>query len=152
MQIINLSKDLIDSIVKLYMDYCNELKIRMNNESINNYLNKTIDNINNGLLDFKILIEDDIPIGFASVKSNFEYIGKNDGFILDLYIKDDYRFYGYGKKLLTHIEELSNSKGTKVMYVTSDDLNALFFKNCGYLPTGIFDNEVELEVFYKNIE
>ena len=46
MQIINLSKDLIDSIVKLYMDYCNELKIRMNNESINNYLNKTIDNIN----------------------------------------------------------------------------------------------------------
>lgn len=152
MRIINLDEANINNLINLYMSYCSELRIRKDQKIIKDYFDRAIKHVENNTLDFKVLIEDDIEIGFVSAKSNFMYIGNNDGFILDLYIKDDYRFYGYGKSLLEYIEKLSFNKGTTVMYVTTSELNELFFRNCGYLPTGIYDNEVELEVFYKNLK
>jgi len=51
---------------------------------------------------------DSIPVGFALFFHNFStFLGKPGIYLEDLYVKEEFRGRGYGKKLLSHLAKLT---------------------------------------------
>lgn len=152
MKIIDLKNANIENMINLYILYCKEIRIPVNQEIAKQYLNKVLLKINEGLpLYFKIVKIEEQEIGFIFFNTNFKYKKEDDAFILELFVKEEYRYQGIGKMLLQYAEELSKEAGSSTIYLTTDENIELFYKKCGYLPTGNIDMDNELEIYYKDI-
>ena len=152
MKIIDLKNANIANMINLYILYCKEIRIPVNQEIAKQYLNKVLLKINEGLpLYFKIVKIEEQEIGFIFFNTNFKYKKEDDAFILELFVKEEYRYQGIGKMLLQYAEELSKEAGSSTIYLTTDENIELFYKKCGYLPTGNIDMDNELEIYYKDI-
>lgn len=152
MQIIDLKNANIENMINLYILYCKEIRIPVNQEIAKQYFNKVLLKINEGLpLYFKIVKNEEQEIGFIFFNTNFKYKKEDDAFILELFVKEEYRYQGIGKMLLEHAEELSKKAGSSTIYLTTDENIVGFYKKCGYLSTGNIDIDNELEIYYKDI-
>ena len=152
MKIIDLKNANIENMINLYILYCKEIRIPVNQEIAKQYLNKVLLKINEGLpLYFKIVKIEEQEIGFIFFNTNFKYKKEDDAFILELFVKEEYRYQGIGKMILQYAEELSKEAGSSTIYLTTDENIELFYKKCGYLPTGNIDMDNELEIYYKDI-
>jgi GNAT superfamily N-acetyltransferase len=79
-----------------------------------------------------------VPIGFCLFFHNFStFLGKPGLYLEDLYIQPQYRNYGYGKRILSHLANLAVSRGCGRLEWSVLDWNEpsiAFYKGLGAIP------------------
>jgi len=95
-------------------------------------------------------------IGFLYGKVDHEgnkgFIKPEYGYIMEFYVKPEYRRKGYGKAIFERIEVLFASHGTKRMYLTADSVTGLpFWEAMGFDNTGETSPENGQFIFEKNL-
>ncbi|SHO46779.1 GNAT family N-acetyltransferase [Anaerocolumna xylanovorans] len=112
-----------------------DFKIEITDKKINESCTRIADFSLSGISTLDFLIVDEKPVGFIyyqidTPQSNWcEREGW--GFIREIYIDPVLRKYGLGARLILHAEEMLYSRGTKNIYLTSDN-NATFWESLGY--------------------
>ena len=94
--------------------------------------------------------------GFVYGKVDHEghkgFIKPGYGYIMEFYIKPEFRRKGYGKAMLKEIESLFASHGTKKMYLTADPVTGKpFWQAMGFQNTGERSPENGLLIFEKDV-
>lgn len=78
--------------------------------------------------------EGEVPVGFALFFHNFStFLGKPGIYLEDLFVLEEYRGKGYGKKLLTYLANLAMER------------------NCGRLEWAVLDWNEPSIAFYKSL-
>lgn len=85
-----------------------------------------------------VIYLDEKVIGTASLIRELKLFGDNNPYIAhieDVAIHKDYRGFGYGKQLITHMIEWSKTQSCyKIVLFCSND-NVKFYKKCGFRHT-----------------
>ncbi|MEN8223006.1 MAG: GNAT family N-acetyltransferase [Acidobacteriota bacterium] len=96
--------------VKVILDFIKDLA---EYEKLSNEVTASEDMLNKNIFEKKyaevIIGElDSVPVGFALFFHNFStFLGKPGIYLEDLFIKEEYRSRGFGKKLLAHLAKLT---------------------------------------------
>lgn len=95
-------------------------------------------------------------IGFLYGKVDHEnhkgFIKPGYGYIMEFYVKPEYRNKGYGKAMFERIEDLFASHGTKRMYLTADPVTGRpFWEAMGFKNTSDVSPENGQFIFEKNV-
>lgn len=109
-------------------------------EKLEHEVSATIDNIEKTLFikppaaEVFLAFEDEIAVGFALFFQNYStFLGKPGIYLEDLYVKEEYRGKGYGKKLLEFIAGVAVERG------------------CGRFEWSVLDWNKPAIDFYKNL-
>lgn len=99
---------------------------------------------------------DDVLLGFWYGKVDHEghkgFIKPEYGYIMEFYIKPEYRRKGYGRAMVDRLEELFASHGVKRMYLTSDPITGKPFWEClGFVNTNEKSPENNLDIYEKEV-
>ena len=73
------------------------------------------------------------------------------GYIMEFYIKPEYRNNGYSKAMLGRLETLFANSGATQMYLTAQEAMAAYWENMGFVSTGEVSPENNMRVFEKSI-
>ena len=84
---------------------------------------------------------DGVPIGFFSGRivheDNGEFIKKGCGYIMEFYVRPEYRRQKYGKLMLHRLEELLTGDGADTIYLTAEPITGKpFWEAMGFNNTG----------------
>ncbi len=80
------------------------------------------------------------------------FIKPEYGYIMEFYVKPEYRRKGYGKAIFERIEVLFASHGAKRMYLTADSVTGIpFWAAMGFENTGEVSPENGQLIFEKNL-
>lgn len=95
-------------------------------------------------------------IGFLYGKVDHEnhkgFIKPGFGYIMEFYVKPDYRHKGYGRAMFVRLEELFSSHGVKRMYLTADSVTGKpFWESLGFVNTNIKSPENHLDIYEKDV-
>ncbi len=95
-------------------------------------------------------------IGFLYGKVDHEghkgFIKPEYGYIMEFYIKPEYRRKGYGKAIFERIEVLFASHGAQRLYLTADSVTGIpFWAAMGFENTGETSPENGLVIFEKDL-
>lgn len=95
-------------------------------------------------------------IGFHYGKVDHEnhkgFIKPGYGYIMEFYVKPEFRNKGYGKAMFERIEDLFASHGTKRMYLTADPVTGRpFWEAMGFKNTSDVSPENGQLIFEKNV-
>ena len=98
-----------------------------------------------------------VPIGFIYGKVDHEghkgFIKPGYGFIMEFYVKPEYRRQGYGTAMARHIEFLFANHGVKRMYLTADAVTGEpFWSALGFENTNRVSPENGQYIFEKNVD
>lgn len=75
----------------------------------------------------------EVPVGFALFFHNFStFVGKPGIYLEDLFVLKEYRGFGYGKKLLTHLAKLAKERDCGRYEWVVLDWNEVNHLNCQY--------------------
>jgi GNAT superfamily N-acetyltransferase len=104
----------------------------------------------------ELCYEGEYLIGFLYVKVDHEnhkgFIKPEYGYIMEFYVKPEYRRKGYGKAIFNRIEVLFASHGTKRMYLTADSVTGIpFWAAMGFENTGETSPENGQLIYEKNL-
>ncbi len=81
------------------------------------------------------------------------FIKPNYGYIMEFYVKPQYRRQGYGKEMFLRLERLFAQDGAKQMYLTADPVTGKpFWESMGFKKTGEISPENKLEIYEKSID
>ncbi|MBC7557680.1 MAG: GNAT family N-acetyltransferase [Chryseobacterium sp.] len=107
---------------------------KMENEMITSVAQLQENIFKNNFAEVVIAEENSKPIGFALYFFNFStFLGKPGLYLEDLYVEEDCRGKGYGKKLLLHLVKIAKEK------------------NCGRMEWSVLDwNEPSIK-FYESL-
>ena len=107
---------------------------KMENEMITSVAQLQENIFKNNFADVVIAEENSKPVGFALYFFNFStFLGKHGLYLEDLYVEEDCRGKGYGKKLLLHLVKIAKEK------------------NCGRMEWSVLDwNEPSIK-FYESL-
>lgn len=82
-----------------------------------------------------------VPVGFALFFHNFStFVGKPGIYLEDLFVLKEYRGFGYGKKLLTHLAKLAKERDCGRYEWVVLDWNEVNYHNCQYWVNSIVDH------------
>ena len=84
--------------------------------------------IQNSFLFTLIKTEQNKIIGMGRVITD----GVSDAYIQDLFILEEYRFKGLGKKLVDHLVKNTNSKGIKWIALIAEPGSKIFYERLGF--------------------
>ena len=95
-------------------------------------------------------------IGFLYGKVDHEehkgFIKPGYGYIMEFYVRPQYRRKGYGKKMFLHMEHLFRKDGAKRMYLTADPVSGKpFWEAIGFANTGEQSPENKLDIYEKDV-
>ena len=95
-------------------------------------------------------------IGFLYGKVDHEdhkgFIKPGYGYIMEFYVRPQYRRKGYGKKMFLHMEHLFRKDGAKRMYLTADPVSGKpFWEATGFANTGEQSPENKLDIYEKDV-
>ena len=95
-------------------------------------------------------------IGFLYGKVDHEdhkgFIKPGYGYIMEFYVRPQYRRKGYGKKMFQHMEHLFRQDGAKRMYLTADPVSGKpFWEAMGFANTGEQSPENKLDIYEKDV-
>ena len=96
------------------------------------------------------------PIGFFYGKIDHKdhkgFIKPGYGYIMEFYVKPDFRRNGYGKAMFNHMQELFVNDGAETMYLTADPVTGKpFWEAVGFLNTNEKSPENHLYIYEKFI-
>lgn len=102
----------------------------------------------------KLCYEEEKLIGFLYGKVDHVghkgFIKPEYGYIMEFYVKPEFRRNGYGKAMYQRLEQLFASHGTELMYLTSDPITGEpFWKAMGFENTGKVSPENGLLIYEK---
>lgn len=81
------------------------------------------------------------------------FIKPGYGYIMEFYVKPEYRRQGYGRAMFFHLEKLFAHNGVKRMYLTSDPITGIpFWKSMGFIDSNKKSPENDLEIYEKEID
>ena len=136
---IKATKENINQVGKLFDLYRQFYKYKSNVHESTNYISERISN--NESIIFLALTQKNNPTGFVQLYETFGSLHLGKIIILyDLYVKEEFRKHGIGKKLMAKSEEYAKSIGAKSIELSTakDNLSAQFlYKKIGYIR----DNE-----------
>ncbi len=95
-------------------------------------------------------------IGFLYGKVDHEkhkgFIKPGYGYIMEFYVKPEFRHKGYGKAMFERLEDHFASYGTKMMYLTADPVTGKpFWEAMGFINTGVLSPENKLPIYEKPV-
>ena len=98
----------------------------------------------------------DQPIGFLYGKIDHEdhkgFIKPGYGYIMEFYVKPDYRRNGYGKMMFQHLEQLFRFDGAMIMYLTADPVTGKpFWESMGFVNVNEKSPENQLYIYEKPV-
>lgn len=89
-----------------------------------------------------MLVNDEI-IGIIGFHSDFYLDGQIHMYIREFVISREHRGKGYGKELLSHVEEYARESGYDAIWLTTDNLDIVeFYDKRGYTSGGIWMSKV----------
>lgn len=96
------------------------------------------------------------PVGFLYGKVDHEdhkgYIKPGLGYIMEFYVKPQYRRQGLGAKMYERLRSLFQSDGVQTMYLTADPVTGKpFWEAIGFQKTGELSPENQLEIYVRTI-
>ncbi len=99
---------------------------------------------------------DGTPIGFLYGKIDHEdhkgFIKPGWGYIMEFYVKPEYRRNGYGTEMFMRMESLMRADGAKMMYLTADPVTGKpFWEAMGFVNTGERSPENQEYIYEKPI-
>lgn len=123
-------------------EVASEVSFEINNKFINSMVNLQNKNSNERWL-IGLKVHGNM-VGFAHFKiDQSEYIGW--GYILEFYIKPDFRRKGLGSKLYNFIKEKFTTCGIKDIWLTANRINGEpFWFSLGFLDSGKIENEMKV--------
>ena len=91
-------------------------------------------------------------VGFLYGKIDHEdhkgFIKPGYGYIMEFYVRPEYRRKGYGKRMFRHLEQMFRQDGAKTMYLTADPVTGKpFWEAMGFVNTGEQSPENKLDIY-----
>ncbi|MCL2060332.1 MAG: GNAT family N-acetyltransferase [Oscillospiraceae bacterium] len=97
----------------------------------------------------------DEPIGFLYGKVDHEghkgFIKPEYGYIMEFYVRPEYRRKGYGKVMFRRLEHHFYAHGIKRMYLTTGTSGESFWRSLGFVPTGEVSPENKMQIYEKDV-
>lgn len=98
----------------------------------------------------------EMPVGFLYGKIDYEdhkgFIKPGYGYIMEFYVKPEYRRKGYGKSMFERLERLFHTDGAKMMYLTADPVTGKpFWEAMGFINIYEKSPENQLYIYEKGI-
>jgi len=95
-------------------------------------------------------------IGFLYGKVDHEghrgFIKPEYGYVMEFYVKPDYRRKGYGRIMFRRLEQLFSGHGVKRMYLTTGTASGeSFWQAAGFVPTGELSPENKMQIYEKDV-
>lgn len=73
------------------------------------------------------------------------------GYIMEYYIKPEYRRHGYAREMYEHAETMLIQDGVTKLYLTPDSKNGVpFWKAMGYEDSGLIDPDNQMPIYIKD--
>ena len=147
--------ELLESIM---LPYCRELDKNVGRETSEATLKKFIASIVAMLEDKDRFVElcylDEHLIGFAYGKIDREehrgYVRPGWGYVMEFYVKPEYRRKGYGKEIYKHLENIFKSNGVSNVWLTADPITGEpFWSTVGFTNSGEKSSENNLYIYEK---
>lgn len=96
-------------------------------------------------------------IGFAYGKIDIEgqkgYVRPGWGYVMEFYIKSEYRKNGYGKELYRHLENIFKENGVKNIWLTADPVTGEpFWSAVGFNNSGEKSPENKLYIYERELK
>lgn len=146
---------LLESIM---LPYCRELDSNVGRETPDATLKKFIASIVSMSEDKDRFVElccfgEDL-IGFVYGKIDREghrgYIRPGWGYVMEFYVKPEYRRKGYGKEMYNHLENIFKSNGVSKIWLTADPITGEpFWSAVGFTNSGEKSPENNLYIYEK---
>ena len=95
-------------------------------------------------------------VGFLYGKIDHEdhkgFIKPGYGYIMEFYVKPEYRRNGFGKQMLQRLESLFRERAVDRMYLTADPVTGKpFWEAMGFVSTGEISPENSLLIYEKSV-
>jgi len=148
---------LLESIM---LPYCRELDSNVGRETPEETLKEFIASIVSMSEDKDRFVElcylGEHLIGFAYGKIDREehrgYVRPGWGYVMEFYVKLEYRRNGYGGEIYKHLENIFKSNGVSNIWLTADPITGVpFWSAVGFTNTGEKSPENNLYIYVKNI-
>ena len=148
-------RKILESIM---LPYCRELDKNVGRETSEATLKKFIASIVAMSEDNDRFVElcylDEHLIGFAYGKIDREehrgYVRPCWGYIMEFYVKPEYRRKGYGKEIYKHLENIFKSNGVSNVWLTADPITGEpFWCTVGFTNSGEKSSENNLYIYEK---
>ena len=148
---------LLESIM---LPYCRELDNNVGRETPEATLKKFIASIVDMSEDKDRFVElcylDELLIGFAygkiDRKTHRGYVRPGWGYIMEFYVKPEYRRKGYGKEIYKHLENIFKSNGVSNVWLTADPVTGEpFWSAVGFTNSREKSPENNLYIYEKLI-
>ncbi len=144
----------------IMLPYCHELDSNVGRETPETTLKKFIASIvsmsedKDRFVEFCYLGED--LIGFAYGKIDREehrgYVRPGWGYVMEFYVKSEYRRNGYGKEMYSHLENIFKSHGVNNIWLTADPVTGEpFWSAVDFTNSGEKSPENNLYIYEKTI-
>lgn len=162
MRYINLDNTNNEQIVmfqELLREYFEELDNHKNSctskDIVDKYALSMISKLNEDRI-LKIVVDENKFIGFCYAKIDREadkgLVYPGWGYIMEFFVKKEYRRKRIGKQLLKECENFFAYKCAKKAWLTSDEVTGVpFWKACGYEDSKEISNENKLKIFTKKL-
>ena len=148
---------LLESIM---LPYCQELDRNVGRETPEEMLKKFIASIVDIAEDKDRFVElcylGEYLIGFVYGKIDREehrgYVRPSWGYVMEFYIKPEYRRNGYGRENYKHLENIFKSKGVSNIWLTADPVTGEpFWSSVGFTNSGEKSPENNLYIYEKEV-
>lgn len=145
----------------LMLAYNEELDTHHNRETPTEFIRKVTRSMLNmqGPFDrhLELCYAGNVLVGFLYGKVDHEghkgYIKPEYGYIMEFYVKPEFRRMGYGKTMFRHLERLFESHGVKRMYLTADPVTGKpFWESLGFAATGEASPENRQMIYEKDVQ
>ncbi len=148
---------LLESIM---LPYCRELDSNVGRETLEEHLKRFIASIVCMSKEKDRFVElcylGKALIGFAYGKIDHEdhrgYVRPGWGYVMEFYVKLEYRRNDYGGEIYKHLENIFKSNGVSNIWLTDDPITDVpFWSAVGFTNTGEKSPENNLYIYEKNI-
>ena len=116
-----------------------EYRVQLTEKQLDNIYNDIVELYNSKALYLDILLDNNLLKGFIIYQVDSPYSDWNEkegyGFIREVYVVDELRKKGYGKKMVFHAERILQELDVPKIYITADDSKEFWIK-MGYQETG----------------
>lgn len=105
----------------------------------------------------ELVFDGEAPVGFLYGKVDHPhhrgYIKPGYGYVMEFYVKPEFRRMGCGREMNRRLEELFRADGVKNLYLTADPVTGRpFWEAMGYHRTGEIMPENKMEIYEKELE
>jgi GNAT superfamily N-acetyltransferase len=157
--------------IELWLQYMHELKNERNNDKIIGHGKKIIEiqelkEKENKIYSIELCIQNGSIIGLCfyciceiKLQKDTEYgliikplvDFKDYGYIMEFYIKPEYRLKGYGSIVYNHIKDIFCKNNIETIILTSDAKAVPFWEKLNFCNSGKIDPTNDLSIFLINI-